>query len=100
MKKPVDFTILKNVINSVGLPVYHGNGCRYEEHEYPNVTILIKADASGYFCYLYTGVSEPGTICSLVEDLERAFDSYGIDYESNGAIVSGGHRALEYEIEI
>lgn len=100
MSNSVDFSLLKNVITGIGLPVYHGNGCSYEGHEYPNVVILIKADSTGYFCHLCTGIAEPGTIRELDDGLKRAFESNGIDYRQNGAIVSGGHRALEYEIEI
>lgn len=99
MKAPVNFQLLKNIAVSVGLPAYHGEVHQYEGREYPNLTILIKADGTGYYAYLYTGVSEPGTITEIINDLERAFKSHGIAYVANGAVVSGGHRALEYEIE-
>lgn len=95
----VDFQLLKNIGVSLGLPVYHGNGCEYEGRDFPNLVITIKADATGYFAYLYPGYSlETDNVNDLIGSLEGAFKRYGLDFTANGAVVIGGYRAFEYEI--
>ena len=95
----VDFQLLSNIGVSLGLPVYHGNGCEYEGRDYPNLVITIKADGTGYFVYLHPGYTEREDYTELIESLERAFNRHNLDYYANGAVVVGGYRAFEYEIE-
>ena len=95
----VDFQLLSNIGVSMGLPVYHGNGCEYEGRDYPNLVVTIKADSTGYFVYLYPGYSsETETVNELIDSLEWAFKRHDLDFAANGAVVIGGYRAFEYEI--
>jgi len=95
----VDCQFLKNIGVSIGLVAYHGNGNHREGREYPNLTVSIKADGTGYFAYLFTGEAEREAVTAMVGDLERAFDSFGIAYSPTGAVVIDGMTAYEYEIE-
>ena len=95
----VDCQFLQNIGVSIGLVAYHGNGNQREGREYPNLTVSIKAGGTGYFAYLFPGDAEPEAVTAMVSDLERAFDSFGIDYRATGLVVIGGMSAHEYEIE-
>lgn len=94
----VDFQLLSNIAVSLGLPVYHGHS-EYEGRDYPNVTIDIKADSTGYYVYLHPGfTNETDFITELIDSLEWAFKRHDLDFTANGAVVIGGYRAFEYEI--
>ena len=99
MKLPVNYQLLKNIAVSIGLPTYCSEVKQSEGREYPNLTVLIKADGTGYYAYLFPGIAEQAIATELIGDLERAFSSFGIEYRATGVVHIGGMKAYEYEIE-
>ena len=94
MRQPVTYSLLSNIAVSIGLPVYNNDDER-RQRSYPNLTISIKADYSGFLCDLYPTVEWS----DVKAELERAFDDYGIRYQPEGIVYIGGMMAYEYEIE-
>lgn len=99
MRQPVNFQLLKNIGISIGLLTYLGNANGNEGRDYPNLVILMNADGTGYYAYLYPGVCEREVEREIIADLESALGCYGIAYKAMGIIHSGGMKAYEYEIE-
>jgi len=62
------------------------------------LTVLIKADGTGYYAYLCMGVNDRECNLDLMGDLEEAFRRNGIPYRASGMTVTGGYRSFEYEI--
>lgn len=99
MRRTTDFTMLNNVVTSLGIHASRGREHCPEKAIRPIATIA-KLRAGGFLLYLHTGViADRDAERSLICDLEAAMIDYGVEFEALGYEYQGGAAFYVYRVE-
>jgi len=101
MKRPVDFTLLRNIVTSLGMHTLWGREHCPEAAIMPSVTIApaTRRGKRSFLLYLHMGAhpdreAERHITC----DLEQAMKRYGVRFEAMGHEYQGGMAFIVYEV--